>query len=240
MSRMLHLVRDGWSTVQILTESGQYQRALATLQHLLANLDLPVTILVSARRLAAELELKLEQYATARRHLKAALTVNRNDPDLIQLLCQALENDPEVSDERAWRWYRRGLRLGIHSAEFLARAGRLAVRVGHRRSGLQLLRRAAKNIESEQVLCLVVEGFQELGRCREAQRIITLARFGSMSVSLLNSLEQRLRFEEARLKQKLMMSDRVRRPLHLRVMGRQIRKDLFSSRGPRLRLLDRG
>lgn len=241
MSRTLTFVHDGWTVAKRFAEVGRRLEALGHLNRLLASPDLPVGIASEARRLAAEIELERERFSSARRHLRAALALEPGNAEVYLLIGRSFEEDPEGSDERALKWYRKALSLSPASPRCLAACGRTAIRCDRVKVGLKLLREVDDSSDMS-VVRVVVDGFLEAGKTDEARRAITLARFCCNDQKELDQLEQRTRFEDARRGQRLRRnadSDRKSVPF-LRVVGGIVRRDVGSRPRPHIRRMDRG
>jgi len=248
MSRMLTFTQDGWSVAKRFARIGRRIEALKHLNRLLVCPDLPVGIAGEARRLAAEIELERQRFGAARRHLKAALGLEPNEAEIYYLIGRSFEEDPEGADERALRWYRKALSLSPSSAHYSAALGRAAIRCNHVTFGTTHLSKAAEEAAGDlTVIRIVVEGFLEAGNTGEARRVITRSRFLCPG-RVLDQLDQRTRFEDARRSQRrkqeapIATDGEVRSLPFLRVVGGSVRRDMGSRPTPHLQRLrfDRG
>lgn len=237
MSRTLTFVHDGWTVAKRFAEVGRRLEALGHLDRLLACPDLPVGIACEARRLAAEIELERERFSAARKHLRAALALEPGDAEAYYLVGRSFEEDPEGSDERALKWYRKAVSLSP-DARYVAAYGRTAIRCDQVKLGLKLL----GQVESGDiaVVRVVVEGFLEAGKTDEARRAIMRARFRCGDHKELDRLEQRTRFEDARRGQRVQQRTSAREAVpFLRVVGGIVRRDTGSRPRPHIRRIDR-
>lgn len=197
MSMMLTLIHSGWDSIRNAAARGQRHDALTKLTRFLALPDLPASLAAEAHRLAGELALESEQFSKARHHLRAAAALEPSHANTHYQLGLALERDPHGCDRRAALRFRLAFRQEKTNCLYRAAFGRAAVRCGRTRIGVRALRSAARQTSDVAVLRLVVEGLLEAGRVREAQRVLTRARFTQPASRELNVLFEKTRFAAA-------------------------------------------
>lgn len=202
MSRMLTLIQAGWTAARTLARSGRRTDALRQVRCLLARPDLPVGLATDAHRLAAELEIEAERYKPARRHLRAAATLDAGNARTYYLIGRAFEIDAEGNDRRAAVWYRKASRLEPRNSLYRAAFGRAAVRCDRVKLGVRELTAAADaDPDNVAVLRVVIDGLLEAGKVRTARRILTTTRFLCPRNPEVLRLWERTRFETARVGQ---------------------------------------
>lgn len=202
MSRTLNLIHAGWTAARSLARNGRRTDALRQLMSLLARADLPVGTAADAHRLAAELEIEAERYKPARRHLRAAATLDPDNARTYYLTGRAFEIDPDGDDRRAAVWYRKASRLEPQNALYRAAFGRAAVRCDRIKLGVRELTAAADGAcDNVPVLRIVVDGLLEAGKVRTARRLLVKARFLCPGNRDVCTLWERTRFEAARVGQ---------------------------------------
>lgn len=201
MSTMLTLIDAGWESILALAERGQQANAFAQLTRLLARPDVPATLALEGNRRAGELALALEKYAPARRHLKAAATLEPT-ADTHYLMGRAWEEDPDGCDRRAAICYKKAVKLDAANPLYRVAFGRAAARCGKVKFGtremLAAVATAANNLE---VIRIAVMGLLEVGRVNEARAVVARARFLHPNNSELAAMWERVKFESARLSQ---------------------------------------
>jgi len=203
MSKMLSLVHSSWMAARSSAERGRRSDALSQLTRLLARPDLPIPIAADAHRLAAELSIDAEQYAKARRHLRAAAALQPANAKTYYLAGRAQEADPEGDDRRAARRFRKAATLAPENRRYLAAFGRAAVRAGVVRAGTRAMLAAANaGPDDLGVVSVVVEGLLEANRVRAARKVLTTARFLCPRSRELRALWERTRYETARAHQR--------------------------------------
>lgn len=203
MSRMLTLIHSGWMAARSMARKGQRTTALAQLTRLLSRPDLPSPMAADARRLAAELLIESEDYAKARRHLRAAVALEPCCARTHYLFGLAHEGDPLGDDRQAALRFRKAAELAPDNRVYRAAFGRAAVRAGCAKTGVRALLAAAEaGPDDLDVLRVVVEGLIEAGRVRAARSVLAKARFLRPGSQELCRLWDRLRFETARVNQR--------------------------------------
>lgn len=202
MSRTLTLIDDGWDSARALANRGQRAPALAQLTRLLTRPDTPAALLAEGHRMAGELALELERYATARRHLKAAVALEPDNARVRYAMGLAWQDDPNGCDRRAAICFKKAAALDAANPRYRAAFGRAAARCGKVKRGVREMLAAAElapgNLE---VIRVIVGGLLELGRAREARQVVATARFLCPGNSELGGLCERVKFESARIAQ---------------------------------------
>jgi predicted Zn-dependent protease len=159
-------------------------------------------VAADAHRLAAELEIEAERYKAARRHLRAAASLDPTNARTYYLTGRAFEADPQGDDRRAAVWFRKASRQEPANPLYRAALGRAAVRCDRVKLGVRELTTAAEaTVDNIPVLRIAVDGLLEAGKVRTARRVLTKARFlcpGSRDVRMM---WERTRFEFARVGQ---------------------------------------
>lgn len=198
MSRMLTLVRTGWECARETAERGNRAGALAQLERVLARPDVPTELAAEAHRFAGELALHLERYATARRHLKAALAL-ADDAKTRFLQGRAWEKDPDGCDRRAAICFKKAVALDETNPLFRVAFGRAAARCGKLKRGTREMLAATEATPGDvNVVRIAVTGLLEVGKTDAARAVIAKARFLCPSNCELAALWERVKFETAR------------------------------------------
>lgn len=204
MSRTLSLVHGGWSSTLDLVRRGRRAEGLTRVRQLLSRADVPAAVAADARRLAAELLIDRERYGAARRHLKVAAGLEPGCARTYYLAGLASERDPAGDDRRAAVRFRKAAGLEPANPRYRAAFGRAAVRAGFVNAGARELAAAAELAPGDlSVLRLVVSGLLEAGRAEVARRVVVKARFVRPRCAVVAGLWNRVRFEAARLGQRV-------------------------------------
>lgn len=199
MSRRLAVIDDGLAAARSLARKGRRTEALAQAKRLLNRPDLPVVAAADAHRVVAELLLDLERYATARRHLRAALALEPEHARTHFLMGLAFERDPHGDDLRAARRFRKASELVPANAAYRGAFGRAAVRCDRVKRGVrELLAASEAALKDAMLLEVVADGLIEAGKVRLAERIIVKARFLCPGSGEVRRLWERVRFAAAR------------------------------------------
>ena len=205
MSRMLTLIDAGWEFVRTLAERGQRKKALDQLIQLLARPDVPADRAVEGHRLAGQLALELERYATARRHLKTAASLQPAHAPTRYAMGRAWEEDPDGCDRRAAICFKKATVLDAANPLYRAAFGRAAARCGKINGGTrEMLAAAAASASDLAVIRVAVSGLLEAGKIDEARQIIVKARFQNPGNAELAALGVRVKFESATFSQRQM------------------------------------
>ena len=206
MSSMLDLIGAGWEAARSLAQRGRAAPALAQLTRLLSHPDLPIALAADAHRLAAELEMEFERYAKARRHLRAASSLEPNHAHTHYLSGLSCERDPHGDDGRAASRFKKASDLEPANALYRSALGRAAVRSDRLRFGVRNLLAAARAaLDNLAVLHTVVDGLLAAGKARLARRVLDRARF-LHGGDAIRRLRERVSFEAARLGQRELLS----------------------------------
>jgi tetratricopeptide (TPR) repeat protein len=259
MSHRLALIDASMAAARALARQGRRSEALAQAKRLLSRPDITLVAAADANRVAAEILLDMERFAAARRHLRAALTLEPAHARTNYLMGLAFERDWRGDDERAARRFQKASRLVPGNADYRAAFGRAAVRCQRVKRGVrELLAAADAAMGDTAVLEVVIEGLLEAGRVTAAERIIVKARFLCPGSGEVRRLGERVRFEAARRGQKRGSSTQDAGPakegaarllpfVHVvrsspggTVPLANVRRDMLSRpRGPHLKLADR-
>jgi hypothetical protein len=211
MSTTLTLIDAGWEAVRSAARCGRRIEALNRLTRLLARPDVPASFAVEGHRLAGELALNVERYATARRHLKAAAKLDSTNAGTHYHAGRAWEEDPDGCDRRAAICFKKAAQLEGTNPLYRAAFGRAAARCGKVKLGIRAMLAAvelgAANVE---VVRIAVNGLLEVNEVAEARQVIAKARFLCPNNSELLGLWERVKFEAARLAQKLGKAEKTR------------------------------
>jgi hypothetical protein len=206
MSRMLTLIHAGWSSIRISAEQGRRTDALNRLTLLLSRDDVPPPIAADAHRLAGELLTDAEQYASARRHLRAAAALEPRRARTQYLWALAHERDPHGCDRRAAVRFREAARLEPASALYRASFGRAVVRCGGLTNGVRELLAAADQAPGDlAAIRVVIDGLLEAERPATARRVLNRIGFlyrDTVRARELKSLSERVRFVAAEREQR--------------------------------------
>lgn len=206
MSRTLALISAGWDSAQAAASRGSRGEALQGLRNLLARPGLPAEIAGDAHRLAGEIELEGERFVRARRHFRAAAQLSPCHARTLYLWGLAQEQDPHGSDLIAARKFRQAAKLEPENAVYRAAYGRAAIRCERIDHGVrELLEAADKAAGNIPIVRVVVEGLIEARRFGTARRVLMQARFLALRAAddrEIESLDDRVRFETARCKQR--------------------------------------
>jgi hypothetical protein len=205
MSRTLTLIPAGWEAVRQIAKRGQRVEALAQLTRLLARPDVPVSLAVEGHRLAGELASELGRFASARRHLKTAATLEPDNAHTCYLSGLAWEDDPDGSDRRAAICFRKAVTLEATNALYRAAFGRAAARCGAVRLGTCEMLAATDAAPGDMdVIRVAVGGLLEVGKPAKARRVLTCAQFLCPNNRELAGLAERVKFEMAQITQRKM------------------------------------
>jgi hypothetical protein len=203
---MLTLIQAGWSSIRVSAEQGRRTDALTRLARLLSRDDVPTPIAADAHRLAGELLTDAEQYARARRHLRAAAALEPRHARTHYLWALAHERDPHGCDRRAAMRFHAAARLEPASALYRACFGRAAVRCGGLTRGVRDLLAAADQAPGDlAAIRVVIDGLVEAGRPETARRVLNRIGFlyrDAVRARELRSLSERVRFVAAKREQR--------------------------------------
>jgi tetratricopeptide (TPR) repeat protein len=199
MSRTLPLAASLLARARHLADLGRTADARATLRQLLKLAELPADTAVAARRAFAELLTHAGRFGRARRHLRAALKLGANDAETYFRLGAAFEQDANGDSRKALAAYRKATRIDATNANYLAAAGRVAVKLGRPKTGVAMLNRATELAKDDlAVLGAVADGLTDAGRTDDARELILAARFRHPRDARYLALWQTLQFRQAR------------------------------------------
>ena len=210
MSRMLSLFASGYAAATDLATSGRRAEARKAYDALLRQTITPeerVQTLMAAGKLAYS----AEQYRRARRHLLAAGRLAPGDATIQYELGCAFENDPYGCDRRATRRYRKACQLNAKEPIYRASLGRAMIRIRELTSGVNVLRRAAKEAPTDvAVLEVVADGLREAGRNDLAFNILSQARFLAPANGDITRLWSRAKYDLAAEQQRITLRSQQR------------------------------
>jgi Flp pilus assembly protein TadD len=153
-------------------------------------------------RLASELYREAGRFATARRHLRAALKLRPGDAELFHELGWAYADDPYGCDRRAARAFRRAVRLSATHPQYRAALGLALIRLNRVKPGLRHLEHAITLAPTDETtLSLALTATREAERPDLGLKWLSAAVFLAPSNPRLASLRDRAKFDVARLQQ---------------------------------------
>jgi tetratricopeptide (TPR) repeat protein len=203
MSRTLTLIEAGWDCARTLAARGRKADALAQLTRLLARPDVPAALTAEAHRLAGDLALGLEKFATARRHLNAAAALEPNHAGTRYAMGRAWEEDPDGCDRRAAICFQKAAALDGTNPAYRVAFGRAASRCGKLKLGAREMLAAVDAAGCEiGVVRAAVSGLLEVGKVGAARRVVAKARFLRPGDAELAAMWGWVKFETARLAQR--------------------------------------
>jgi Flp pilus assembly protein TadD len=199
MSTTLNFYDATWASARVAVTAGKRADALAFLSPLLNADDAPPRLVLLAHRLAGRLHYAAERYAKARRHLRTAAKLDPTVAEVHYELGLAFENDPYGCDRRAARRFLHAVKLDSSQPRFTAAAGRALVRINRVRAGVAHLLAAAKQAPADPaVLAVVVDGLCDAGRLKEAESVVSKARFLLPREPKIDRLREEVRYADAR------------------------------------------
>lgn len=190
------------ASARVLFHLGRTSEALHRLQAVLQQKNLSLETAFAGHRLAGEIALDAERYALARKHFRRALRLSPGDAESYFHLGLAQQQDPLGSDYRAARCFRKALSLAADRADIQAAYGLALIRCRKVAAGLKNLRHAFEKAPQQIfVLERLVDGFIEARRPEQCRPFLTQARFLGVARTVIEQLQARLQFEEARIQQ---------------------------------------
>jgi hypothetical protein len=206
MSKMLTLIQDGWSSIRISAAQGRRFDALCRIARLLARPDVPTPIAADAHRLAGQLLTDTEQYAKARKHLRAAAVLEPRHARTHYLWALAHECDSNGCDRKAALGYKKAAMLEPANALYRACFARAAIRCNRIRQGVRQLLAAAERAPGDMaVIRIAIDGLLEADRPATARRVLNRAGFlcrDTVRARELKLLSERVRYAIARRDQR--------------------------------------
>ena len=180
----------------------QIRLAIATLRRLAGLPSLSSHQTEQVHATLGKLLLERRKYRSARRHLVAAVRLDRTNARTFFLLGLACRYDPEGDLDRAGRYFARCLRLAPTHARCLGEAGLLAITLGDYDGGLQLLHRAIElQPDNSAAIARLCRGLCQAGQPEEALRQVRLARFRLPRCPTLQRLSVEMRLDRLRCRQ---------------------------------------
>lgn len=235
MGKTLTLIDAAWASARDRAQAGRKSEARGILVTLLGREDLPTALAAKAHRLAAKLYADGERYAKARKHLKAARTLEPGNADTHYQLAAAYADDAYGCDLRAAKSYRRAVARDGTNALYHAAYGRALVRAAKDRPAVRALREAVELAPTDaKVLAVVVEAYREMNAARLAWDVVCKAKFLAPADKAIAAMWQRAKFDLASEGQ----SPRMRKVLpFVRLVGtdgesRAVRRDVGSASAP--------
>lgn len=199
MSPRLALVGCGMEVARLHARKGRKNDARKQALQLLRRSDLTVAEAADAHRVIGEIELDAEHFAKARKHLRAALSLEPEHARTWFLAGLANERDPHGDDHRAACCFRKASRFATENAAYRAAFGRAAIRCDRLKRGVrELMLCSEAALKDASLLEVVIEGLLEAGKTAEANRIVTQARFLCPGAGGIRRLQDRVRYETAR------------------------------------------
>jgi tetratricopeptide (TPR) repeat protein len=210
MSRTLnlceHLLAEGRRFHQLGVDD-RAERIFASLTRLR---DLPGDIAEDTHYHLAELLLKKRKFASARRHLAAALAFAPQDAYYHYLMAAAYEDDRRGDRDLALEHYRRALELEPEEPMYHCDAGLFALRHGAVDEGLSYVRRAVELAPDDiEIIGEVVQGLQEINHFDEARSIARAALFRNAENRQFQQLWNDCRFQELHARQQRVRKKRM-------------------------------
>lgn len=210
MSRTLALLDAGWTSVRQSAARGHAAGALKQLSLLLARPDVPAARAAEWHRFAGELALGLGRYATARKHLSAALRLDGDNAEGWFLLGRAWEEDPDGCDRRAAGCFKKATVFAAANPLYRAYFGRAAARCGRVKLGRREMLAAVQDVSNGPAVKVVVRGLLEAGCVSDARRVVAAARFVQPGSGDLAALWELVKFESARASQRARAKETAR------------------------------
>jgi len=191
--------------VEVARRHLRYGRDLDALD-ILANLvrmgNLPPALAEETHILLAEIHLRRQNYAQARRHLHVALNYQPENAHYHFLMATALEADPTADRRRALYYFRRAAHLDPDNAEFFATWGAYLITLGRLRAGIHKLERAVALAPDEaQYVQQLALAWAALRDFDQARRVTLQALFRNPDDPRLRRLWDEVRWHEARQQQ---------------------------------------
>src|SRR5690349_5704551 len=154
ISKKLNLVGALLKRARHLHDLGVSDEA-GRLFHRLMNLrELPLEVAEEIQGRMAEIRFDQGRFRKARRHLAAALAYQPDNAHYHYMMALAAEADPDCPLDRAYKHFRRCVKLDAEHPEYLCAFGMTALDLGHKRQGLMALRRAQRLAPDD---CAVLE-----------------------------------------------------------------------------------
>ncbi|HEX3149525.1 MAG TPA: hypothetical protein VHR66_15730 [Gemmataceae bacterium] len=191
MSDTISLVDELLTRAWRFARMGRLAEARCLGNRLLDQPELTIQIRTEGLRVLAHVELAAGRYRWARRHLVAAISLTPYSDGLYVEYARAVDADPDGDPKKAVKALRRAVSIDPMDVRTWAMLGRMAVAAGNRRVAWKALRRAARlRPDTTRVISEIIEGFLAIGLDREAQQVLTSARFRKprgVDLQLLNA-----------------------------------------------------
>jgi cytochrome c-type biogenesis protein CcmH/NrfG len=195
--------------------------------------------LVSHTLATAKSHIARGNFLKARKLVRRHLRQHGSQAEAWHLLGVAWENDPNGSDELAFKCFRRAVLLQPQFALARACLGRAAARIERDALAVKMLASAAKIAPADvNVLTAVIEAYLEMNRTNEAWTLACRARFVLPGNAAMTTLWNRVRFAMTakQIDQATVESAAHRVLPFLRVVGGDERHDRFSVGTPHFQL----
>jgi tetratricopeptide (TPR) repeat protein len=199
MSTTLNLADCVLSRGRTLQELGRHADALRLLSRLSSWRQLSADVAEEAQARLADICLRREHFAQARRHLAAVLAHRPDNARYHYQLARAIDSDEKGDVLAALKHYRRSLELDPDQPSCLSDFGLVALRVGKREEGLRALRRAVELAPDDPaIMRKLLSGLRQSGQLAEARVALRAALFRNPRSSAFHKLWNEFRFEQAR------------------------------------------
>ena len=178
MSRTLNLTERLLERGRFLQEMGLTHDALGIFGRLAGLRGLPAATAEETQIRLAEMHLRQDKFAQARRHLTAALAHNPNNARYHYLIALAHDQDDQGDPQSALEHFRQSLALEPDQPRCLGEFGILALCLGHNGEGLAALRRGvALAPDDPDAVAKLVEGLCLAEQPEEARLALRAALF---------------------------------------------------------------
>ena len=198
MSRTLNLAERTLALGRNLHQLGCDGEAIRLLGRLAGWQHLPAEVAEETQSRLADLRLRNQQYAQARRHLAAALLHRPDNARGHYQLATAFDPDEKDQVQAAYEHYQRSLQLDPKQPDCLSDFGLLALKLDKQEEGLQALRRAVELAPDDPcVVNRLAEGLLQCGQFEEARRTLLAALFRNSQNYAFHKLWNDFRFQRA-------------------------------------------
>lgn len=173
ITKTLNLVQMVLKHARHLHDMGVNDKANKLFQRLLAITELPREATEEIHVRLGEICYDQGRFRQARRHLSVALAYQPDNAHYHYMIGLAIEADEKCPLERAFKHYRRAVKLGGDHPDHLCALGLTALDLGRPRLGLSALRRAHRlSPDDPALLEKVVEGLGDAGAWDEAKSLV--------------------------------------------------------------------
>jgi len=178
MSRTLNLTERLLERGRFLQEMGLTHDALGIFGRLAGLRGLPAATAEETQIRLAEMHLRQDKFAQARRHLTAALAHNPNNARYHYLIALAHDQDDQGDAQSALEHFRQSLAVEPDQPRCLGEFGILALCLGHNGEGLAALRRGVDLAPDDpDTVAKLVEGLCLAEQPEEARLALRAALF---------------------------------------------------------------